>query len=129
MHGGRLDVSLGRMNTCRRLLLCLVSLASPALAAAEDLLPIPRVLPPEGIEIPAEVRQRLETRLAATKKRLEGVQDRVYRADVEIFTKAVEYAIFHREFYAEKDFSKADWALDKANERLDQLAEKRAPWE
>jgi hypothetical protein len=101
-----------------------------AFADAEDLPPIPpiaRVLPPEGIEIPAEVRQGLETRLAATKKRLEG-DVRENRADVEIFTKAVDYALLHHEFYVEKDFAKADWALDEANRRLDQLAEDQQPW-
>src|SRR5688500_483796 len=101
-------------------------------AAAEEILPpippIKRVLPPEGLEIPAEVRQRLETRLAATKKRLESV-DRNRRADVEIFTKAVDYALLHREFYAEKDFAKADWALDEANRRFDALERGEAPWE
>ncbi|HEX5102413.1 MAG TPA: alpha/beta hydrolase-fold protein [Pirellulaceae bacterium] len=120
------------MNARTIPLVCLLACVPIAPAAAEDLPPIPpiqRVLPPEGLEIPAEIRQRLEARLAATKKRLEGAEDSVYRADVEVFTKAVELALLHREFYAEKDFAKADWALDEANKRLDQLADKKAPWE
>src|SRR3989442_11948435 len=93
-------------------LLAVLPLSAPA---ADAIPPIPRVLPPEGLEIPADVRTRLETRLATTKKRLDGVSN----PDVEIFTKAVEYALLHREFYVEKDFAKADWALDEANKRLD----------
>src|SRR5262245_45793188 len=95
-------------------LACLLAALLVIPAIAEDLPPsppIPRVLPPEGIEIPAEVRQRLETRLAATKKRIEPYEKKTDTADIEIFTKAVELALIHREFYVEKDFSKADWAL------------------
>lgn len=119
------------MNYRPCLLIFISAACCQAFAAAEDLPPIPpivRVLPPEGIEIPAEVRQRLETRLAATKKRLEGVDDKRARPDVEIFTKAVEFALLHREFYVEKDFAKADWALDEANRRLDELAQDQQPW-
>src|SRR5262245_27513230 len=83
-------------------------------AGAAEIAPIKRLLPPEGLEIPADVRERLETRLAATKKRME----KVLSFDVEIFTKAVELALIHREFYTPKDFAKADWALDQANQRL-----------
>ena len=89
---------------------------------------IERVLPPEGLEIPADVRGRLETRLAATKKRLESVRDTAVKPDVEIFTKAVELALAHREFYVERDFAKADWALEEANKRLDLIDKGQSPW-
>ena len=117
------------LRSCLLILTCVF--CCQTFAVAEDLPPIPpiaRVLPPEGIEIPAEVRQRLETRLAATKKRLAGI-DRNSRSDVEIFTKAVDLALLHREFYFEKDFAKADWALDQANQRLDDLENGKKPWE
>jgi len=108
-------------------LFALVVLAAASASAADSIPPIPRVLPPEGLEIPAEVRSQLETRLAATKKRLEGVNT-FLRSDVEIFTKAVEFALLHREFYVEKDFTKADWALDEADKRLDSLDKGESPW-
>jgi pimeloyl-ACP methyl ester carboxylesterase len=94
-------------------------------SGADAFPPIPRVLPPEGLEIPAEVRGRLETRLEETKKRLKAIGR---EPDVEVFTKAVELALVHREFYVEKDFAKADWALDEANKRLDLLAKGESPW-
>jgi hypothetical protein len=133
-----------------RLPLALILIAAAAPSSAQSIPPIPRVLPPEGLEIPAEVRTRLVTRLAETKNRLE----RISRArgdinpgttyggsaspasgiqrldawkhfpDIAIFTKAVEYALIHREFYTPKDFEKADWTLDEANKRIDALD----PW-
>jgi hypothetical protein len=41
------------------------------------------------------------------------------RADIDIYLKAVEFALLHREFYVPKDFEKADWALAQANKRID----------
>jgi pimeloyl-ACP methyl ester carboxylesterase len=116
-----------------------------ALPAAAEIPPIRRVLPPQGLEIPADVRQRLETKLAATKRRLEAWEKSArkrneqdperrlallieHKPDVEVFLKAVEFALLHREFYVPKDFDKADWALDQANERLDALEKDEAPW-
>ncbi|MBW8886075.1 MAG: hypothetical protein JF612_15155, partial [Planctomycetia bacterium] len=53
--------------------LCLTSFAADSIA------PIPRVLPPEGLEIPADVRSRLETGLTAAKKRLEAASEQMGR--------------------------------------------------
>jgi pimeloyl-ACP methyl ester carboxylesterase len=111
-----------------RIAVCFACLLSLSVASAADIPPIPRVLPPEGLEIPAAVRTRLETRLVTTKKRLEGVGDAPLRPDVEVFTKAVELALAHSEFYVERDFAKADWALDEANKRLDSLDRRESPW-
>jgi pimeloyl-ACP methyl ester carboxylesterase len=110
------------------LAVCVLSSLALQTRAAEPIPLIARALPPEGLEIPADVRTRLETRLAATKKRLEDVKDSALKPDIEIFTKAVELALIHREFYVERDFSKADWALDEASVRLDSLDAGIAPW-
>jgi predicted esterase len=106
-------------------LLAIAAFHIPTVAA--EIPPIKRVLPPEGLEIPADVRERLETRLEATKKRLDEINSS-FKEDVKIFTKAVELALLHREFYTPKDFAKADWALDQANQRLDLLADAEFPW-
>jgi len=115
-----------------RLLYFATAVVAIALAASHSasaqIPPIQRVLPPEGLEIPADVRERLESRLAATKKRMEAHQFEKLLPDVEIFTKAIELALIHREFYAPRDFAKADWALDQANERLDSLDKGESPW-
>ena len=97
-------------------------------AQGDEIPPIKRLLPPEGIEIPADVRERLEKRLATTKQRLDQVDDDNLKPDIEIFTKAVELALLHREFYAPKDFDKADWALNEAQKRLDELTDGNPSW-
>jgi pimeloyl-ACP methyl ester carboxylesterase len=115
------------MRRCLVPLVVVSLLAGARGAVAVEFEAIPRVLPPVGLEIPEEVRERLQSRLAETKRRLEAIADEA-RPDVEIFTKAVEFALAHREFYVERDFAKADWALDQANQRLDALAKGESPW-
>lgn len=115
-------------QTAPCLFAALLALAVTDVSAADAIPPIARVLPPAGLEIPADIRARLEKRLADTKQRVEQASKALFpsrpdqapdRADIEVFTKAVEYALLHREFYVPKDFEKADWALDEANRRLD----------
>jgi predicted esterase len=122
-------MSIPAMKTFLCLLsLLALSLLCTAARAADAIPPIARVLPPEGLEIPADVRTRLEARLATTKKRLEAVNNADLKPDIEIYTKAVDYALRHREFYVANDFAKADWALDEANQRLEALAKGESPW-
>jgi hypothetical protein len=117
-----------------------------ATRADEPLPPIPpiaRLLPPEGEELPQEEKARLEERLAAIEKRLAPLrqarlarqerlspllQDRLL-PDVEIFTKAVRYAIDLHEFYnVEKDVAKAHKLLDEAEKRLSELERGTHSW-
>jgi predicted esterase len=84
-------------------------------------------LPPPGIEIPDDVRQQLDTQLAALTPRIEKLPER-YRPDVEVFTKAVRFALRFGEFYDKKDFDKARWALTQAAERLAAAENNTSPW-
>ncbi len=115
-----------------KLLLKLATFAALACSvlhpAAAEIPHIPRVLPPEGLEIPADVRELFEYRLAAIKQRMAPQRGNALLPDVEIFAKAVELALIHREFYSPKDFAKADWALDQANSRLASLEKGESPW-
>ena len=88
---------------------------------------IPRVLPPEGLEVPEAQRQGWEARLAAARERLQAAEAEL-ASDVEVLLKAVELAIQHRELYTPRDFAKVDWALSLAEERLAQLAQGRSAW-
>ena len=89
---------------------------------------IERRLPPPGIEIPVEDRERLETRLGELKSQLQMIEVGK-RPDVEVFLKAVNYAILHNEFYSEKEFPRAYQALNIAKERINQLATGKSIWE
>lgn len=105
----------------------LALLICSALVTAADGWPnIPRKLPPMGKELPEADAKRLRAavdELSAAVAKLNVPLS----ADVAIFTKAVDLALRHREFYdVAKDLPKADWALKQARERLDKL--KSAPW-
>ncbi|HUE72003.1 MAG TPA: prolyl oligopeptidase family serine peptidase [Pirellulaceae bacterium] len=90
-------------------------------AANPPFKPIPRLLPPEGIELPADVQASLRQSLDAIQKRLSARAHDPRTSDVAIFTKAVEFALRHREFYAPKDADKATALLAEASKRLDEL--------
>lgn len=92
--------------------------------------PIPRLLPPAGVEIPKEERAKLEARLAATIKLIQEAKlDEALKPDVEIYTKAVRWALDFDEFYdAKKDVAKAHAALDSAHKRLDELKQGKSSW-
>lgn len=100
-------------------------------ATGEELAPIPpikRLLPPAGIEVPDEVRKELEARLAELVPQVKAIADSAARADIEIFTKAVSYALRFGEFYDKKDFEKARWALKQAEQRLAEAKQGKTPW-
>jgi acetyl esterase/lipase len=94
-----------------------------------------RILPPEGMELPKEEQEQLETRIEkirqlalATEKqgnfKLSVRQD----ADIEIFLLAVEFALEFHEFYDPKDLAKATALLDEAEKRVTAVAKEKSPW-
>jgi len=89
---------------------------------------IERRLPPAGIEIPSEVKAGLQRRLSDFKQQADPLIGHELFADVEIFSKALRYALDLGEFYSEKDFAVAEKTIDQAFERLDQLKAGDSPW-
>lgn len=89
---------------------------------------IERVLPPLGIEVAAEVRSRFEAGLEEFSKRAQALRGHADFADVEVFAKALRYAINLGEFYSEKDFAAGDKALELAMQRLAFLEKGETPW-
>jgi dienelactone hydrolase len=89
---------------------------------------IKRVLPPPGIEIPAADRERLAGEVSSLKKELAAVRFNKHSEDVEVFVKAVDFALLHNEFYNAKDVEKADRLLKSARSRLAQLKAGDTPW-
>jgi len=92
--------------------------------------PIERVLPPKGVTIAKEEREKLEARLLTVTKAIAAAKlDAQLKPDVEIYTKAVRWALDFDEFYdAKKDVAKAHAALDSAQKRLDELKSGKASW-
>lgn len=108
-------------------ILGLLSLGWAATACA-DIPAIERKLPPQGIEIPAKERQKLEADSSRLRDAL-GAVDNQHSPDVEVFLKAVDYALLHGEFYNEKELPRAFNALKIAAERIDALSDGKRPWE
>lgn len=109
-----------------------VCLAAVTPVSADDWQPIPRRLPPKGIAIPDAERHGLEADLAKLDQRLKAAGPRDAftdpLADVEIYAKAVHFALRFDEFYKESDFKLAHELLATANKRLDGLKNGQTPW-
>ena len=114
----------------------LIAIALCAAAVfGEEWQPIPRKIPPKGLEIPAEDRSRLEKRTRELYQRLEKLSEEerqpfddaeIWSPDVLVFLDAVNKALVFGEFYKKSDVAKADWALEQAAARLD--AFRLHPW-
>ena len=96
---------------------------------------IQRVLPPEGIELPKEEQERLETRIEkirelaiAKEKQRKFTLSVDQDADIEIFLLAVEFALEFHEFYDPKDLAKATALLDEAEKRVKEAGKEKSPW-
>ena len=118
------------------LIACLVSLWFPATvhSAAE---PSPhRIAPPAGITITATDRISLETGVANLSAEINALRARLKSnpklepllADVEIFRKAVHWALAHDEFFRSNEVSIARTLLKQGTERARLLATGQAPW-
>ena len=110
------------------LLFAAICLPFAAAQSAPAIPPIKRVLPPEGIAIPADIETRLRSDLDAASKAYAPLQQHELAPDIEVFLKAVRYALDLHEFYTDKDFAKADTLLKEANNRITQLTAGKHPW-
>ena len=95
--------------------------------------PIPRRLPPAGIEIPADVAQKLAADLADLETAFARWEESATRLrslapDVAIYLKAVRYALAHGEFWETVEAERASQLLDVARGRLEALREGKSPW-
>jgi Prolyl oligopeptidase family len=121
-------------------LLSMLVLALPAEplradGAGDNLAGQVRLIPPPGVAIAEEARAALSSEAARLAAGIEALRDRladqpalVHLPDVEVFHKAVDWALRYDGFH---DVKQADWAraqLKAGFERLDQLAKGGTPW-
>ena len=89
-------------------------------------------LPPKPTgELDDEQVNSIKTKLASVSRDFVSVKKHVRAADVEIFIKAVRYALEFREWYGKKpedDFNKATALLDEAAKRIGSLKKNETPW-
>jgi len=119
-------------------ILRLLALAAMAFATEADA--IERRLPPKAPPLADLLAKLDETQHAAWERvpeRLEALRARIagtsfaddgVRAEIEVFPKAVAYAIEGGEWWDPQHLERATWALDEAERRLDGLAAGRTGW-
>lgn len=81
-----------------------------------------KALPPEGIELAAEVAEELRQSVTTLRRELLAETAHgtaAWRPDVEVFIRAAELALDQRLFYKPADIDKAKQALQIARQRLD----------
>jgi len=102
------------------LLVCLLFL-SPLYAQV-------RPVPPPGVPVPPADRAELEAGLAALGRRIDALRGVALLPDVEIYHKAVRYALENNEFFRPDEIPRAKDLLRQGQARADLLARGQAPW-
>jgi pimeloyl-ACP methyl ester carboxylesterase len=95
-----------------------------------------RPVPPPGIEIPTTDRQALEAGVEQLAKEIEEVRQSLQMKpallellpDVEVYHKAVDYALRYNEFYDAREVATARNLLKQGQERAAALRAGQAPW-
>jgi hypothetical protein len=99
-----------------------------SLAAALPLVSEVRTVPPPGVPVPAADRTQLESGLAKLSNRIERLRWNPLVTDIEIYEKAVGFALKYDEFFKTDDIDRAKALLDEGQRRADALERGEAPW-
>ena len=94
-------------------------------------------IPPPGVVVPDSDRQALEAGVEELAKQIDGLRESLKAKpnllallpDVQIYDKAVRWAISHNEFYQLREVAIAKKLLAQGLERAGQLREGKAPWD
>ncbi|MCC6354918.1 MAG: hypothetical protein IT577_13600 [Verrucomicrobiae bacterium] len=116
----------------RALCACLIA----ASCHAAETQPIRRV-PPPGVQIPDKDRADLATKLEALAKRIASAKTSLITRpqalaqlpDVQVFHKAVDWALRHDEFFDPKQVAIAEKMLDIGRDRAEAFAAGKTPWD
>ncbi|HEU5022826.1 MAG TPA: hypothetical protein VFT60_13080, partial [Bryobacteraceae bacterium] len=87
-----------------------------------------KIIPPPGVTVSAADQKALHTGLTRLQTKLDALKGNPRLPDVQVFAKAVSYALDGNEFFSPDDVFKAKELLRIANERADELARGDAPW-
>ena len=103
-------------------------LAGSLSQAEEPIPPIARRLPPQGIQIDAAERAKLEQELQRLQVLFEKRKNHTLAPDVDVYLQAVRLALQFGEFYNNKDMERAHDLLATASDRLKNLSSRQTPW-
>jgi hypothetical protein len=98
-----------------------------ALAASAQTSPL-HLIPPPGVVVPEADQRQLNSGLDRLGKRIEALRSNPHVADVQIFHKAVRYALEGNEFFSMEDIFRGKELLRMGNERAADLERGDAPW-
>lgn len=124
------------MHRCAFVVLA-VFVAAPVLADGpkDNIVDNVRRIPPPGVKIDASARQELETDVAALGKKIEALKTKyaakpllAFVPDVEIYHKAVDWALKYDQFNNVKEVPVAKKLLAQGMERAEQLDKGQTPW-
>ncbi|MHA3775010.1 prolyl oligopeptidase family serine peptidase [Verrucomicrobiota bacterium sgz303538] len=118
------------------LIVSLLQVALATAAVAEPLASSVKPIPPPGIEIPADVRSELSAGVDALGKEIAALQKDLANkpelladlTDVQIFHKAVDWALRFGEFFDAKQVDAARKELSLGMERVKALRSGQVPW-
>ena len=102
-----------------------------AVAEEPGLPPIPEIerrIPPRGIEIPAELKAKLEAELVDFEDEIWLAGKKADTADIGVLVKAVRFALENGEIFSEKELPLLTATLDLARARLSQFQKGETPW-
>ena len=94
---------------------------------AQEINEISRRLPPKGINIPTDQRTKIEESYNQLIQKLSKIKH-LHKADVDIYAKAVKFALLNGEFYKKQDFNKTLTLLESAHQKADSLSQGKSPW-
>jgi hypothetical protein len=98
------------------------------IAAAQEIAPAKRILPPPGVKIADADRTALTAELVRLTQLFSSLPKKRENANAEIFLKAVRFALEMDEFTKPGDTAIARELLAEAERRIESLRDRRAPW-
>ena len=111
----------------KKYLLILLSISFLVSAQAQKIAKITRKLPPKGIKVPDDQRTKIEKSYNSLIQKLSTIKH-PQKADIDIYAKAVKFALLNGEFYKKQDFPKTLKLLDNAHKKADSLSQGKTPW-
>lgn len=95
-----------------------------------------RRIPPVGIGVPKNEEEGLRAGLGKLGEKIDGLKKSLAKEaqwfellpDVEIYHKAVRYALDYQEFYRDSEFAVAKALLEEGGKRAEQLENRQVPW-
>ena len=110
------------------LALAIVLPSAPADGPADNLPDNVRPVPPKGVTVPDADRAELVTGLTNLKAEVDALKSNPLSVDVEIYEKAVRYAVQYNEFFNVKEIGSAKKLLQTGLQRAKELKDGKPSW-